>query len=114
MTYHLRSRWAVPDSEYELQQIDGSDGSVWIRIGSGAGLLAVFSAAKQGAGVMPKARVVNVLAEAATARNPPVIVNALRFIGWEFWPAMPAPLKNYLRQDFPAEVGRVEVTNAFG
>jgi hypothetical protein len=114
MKYHLRIRWFIPGTNYEMQQIEGPDGSVWIRISTGSMLLAVFSAAVQGPGVMPVQRVFNVLAAAATARNPQVIINALRFLGWEFWPAVPAPLKDYIHQRFPLEIAQLEAVSAFG
>jgi hypothetical protein len=78
-----------------------------------AALLAVFSAARQGPGVIPVERVMAVLAEAATARNPRVIINALRFLGWEFWPAVPLPLKDYLQQEFRDELALTEAISAF-
>lgn len=114
MTYHLRARWSIPGTSYELQQIDGSDGSVWIRISNEAALLAVYSAVRLGPGVMPKDRIIKVLAEAATAHNPSVIINALRFHGWEFWPGGPAPLVDYLRHDFLRELAQVDSVNVVG
>lgn len=107
MTYRLQVRWRIPATVYELQEIQGSDESVWLRINQNDEFLAVFSAAKQGPGVMPKERVVAVLAEAATARRPPVIINALRFMGWEFWPAIPLPLKDYFQRGFGSDLSLV-------
>jgi hypothetical protein len=113
VTYQLRASWAIPDTGYELQEIQGSDGSIWLRTSQDNVLLAVFSAAKQGPGVMPAERVEAVLAEAMTARKPHVIINALRFLGWEFWPATPIPLKGYLHGGFRDELSRAKTICAF-
>jgi hypothetical protein len=114
MTYTLAARWRVPETTYELQRIDGKDGSVWIRVSRDGNLVAVFSAAREGPGVMPVQRVVEVLAEASTAGKPEVLINALRFHGWDFWPAIPLPLGDYLDHDFHLQIGRVAVTELTG
>jgi hypothetical protein len=110
LIYTLTARWHVPQTEYELQRIDGEDGSVWIRVSRDANLVAVFSTARAGRGAVPVGRVVAVLAEASTARRPEVLINALRFHGWDFWPAVPLPLGDYLDNDFRLQIGRVDVT----
>jgi hypothetical protein len=110
MTYTLAARWRVPETAYELQRIDGEDGPVWIRVSRDGNLVAVFSAVRGGPGVMPVQRVAEVLAEASTARKPEVLINALRFHGWDFWPAVPLPLGDYPDHDFRLQPGRVDVT----
>jgi hypothetical protein len=114
MTYSIAARWHIPGTRYESQRIDGDDGSVWIRLSRDGELVAVFSAAREGPGVMPVQRVAEVLAEATTARRPEVLINALRFPGWEFWPAVPVPLADYLDHRFREDVGRVRVTEPSG
>ncbi len=111
MNFRVKTRYSITNTHYELQEIEGSDGSVWIRVSADSALLAVFSAERQGPGVMPKDRVVIVLAEAATARDPRIIINALRFLGWDFWPATPQPLRDYLMGEFLQEVKSVDVVH---
>ena len=109
MNFRVKTRWAIRHTHYEIQEIEGSDGSVWIRVSANSALLAIFSAEKQGPGVMPRERVVIVLAEAATARDPRIVINALKFPGWCFWPATPQPLRDYLSNEFIQEVKSVDV-----
>ena len=104
MKFHLVARRSAPVADYELQQIAGEDGSNWLRISRSGHLLAVFSAAREGAGVVPVPRVIEVLSEATTARRPEILINASRFLGWEFWPAVPSPLAQYLSHDFLGEL----------
>jgi len=108
MIYGLAARWVVFETDYELQQIEGDDGSVWLRVSMRGDLVAVFSAMRQGPGVMPVHRVVEVLGEAATARRPRILIHALRFLGWEFWPAVPIPLSKYLDHAFREQLREVQ------
>jgi hypothetical protein len=110
MTYKVTARWHVPETAYEVQRIKGDDGSVWIRVSRGESLVAVFSSAREGPGVIVAQEVMEVLAEATTARKPEVLINALRFFGWDFWPAVPVPLADYLDHAFREEIGQVAIT----
>src|SRR5437879_10550954 len=96
MRYSLVRRVRVPTSALELQVIAGSDGSTWIRVSDDIRLLRVWSALETGAGVVPTDEVVEVIAVGMTASTPRLLLNHLRFSGWDLWPGIPSPLGSYL------------------
>ena len=100
MSLALVARWTVPGVIAEIQVIEGEDGATWVRLERDGRLVAVWSAAAHGTGVVSTPRVVQALAHAATTDDVHAVTNHMKFLGWEFWPAVPLPIADYLRDEF--------------
>lgn len=91
---------------FEAQLLRAAD-RLWVRVTDNDTIVRYWSGLEV-LGAVPPDEVLTTVVWAITARRPHVVLDHLRFPGWEYWPGRPNPIGAYLDSEFATQLAQVK------